>query len=330
MLIPYVPLDYLDRLVEFIHNLAPVNADVTIHLHSRYVTWLISHERTDDARKVSIAVVGKRLVSDGHNPRILCCKRETKSLQFLKRMTRSKSPTAEITCGNAMFDGNPKETWVKDIFDRLIKLYPEPVVELDFTTPFELLIASLLAAQNRDTTINKLTVELFKKYRSPADYIAAPTEELEEDIKLSGFFRQKTKAIKALSQKLVDDFGGAVPETMDELLTLPGIGRKTANVILGYAMSKPAGIVVDTHHLRVTPLLGLNAQKLADKMEKEMIAIVPEKDWLMWSTMITLHGRRVCVAKRPKCEICVLNDICPSSLIRPENQDLPRPSQGSQ
>lgn len=208
-----------------------------------------------------------------------------------------------------------KDKYVATIIKRLKKLYPEPVVELDFTTPFELLIASLLAAQNRDTTINKLTVDLFKKYRSPADYIAAPAEELEVDIKLSGFFRQKTKAIKALSQNLVDDFGGVVPETMDELLTLPGIGRKTANVILGYAMGNPAGIVVDTHHLRVTARLGLNAQKLADKMEKEMMEIVPKKEWLMWSTMITLHGRRVCVAKTPKCEICVLNDICPSSLV---------------
>lgn len=204
---------------------------------------------------------------------------------------------------------------VPQIIDRLRPLYPDPVVELDFTTPFELLIASLLAAQNRDTTINKITVDLFRKYKSPADYVAVATEELEQDIHLSGFFRQKTKAIKALSQKLVDDFGGNVPETMDELLTLPGIGRKTANVILGYSMAKPAGIVVDTHHLRLMPLLGLSKQKLADKMEKEMMEIVPETDWLLWSTQITLHGRRVCTAKKPKCSECVLSDICPSAVI---------------
>jgi len=200
----------------------------------------------------------------------------------------------------------------KEIIKRLKKLYPEPIVELDFTNPFELLIASLLAAQNRDTTINKLTVNLFRKYKTPADYIAAPTDELETDIKLSGFFRQKTKAIKALSQKLVDDFGGKVPETMEELLTLPGVGRKTANVILSFAVGRAEGIVVDTHHLRLMPLMGFSHQKLADKMEKEMMQIVPKKDWIMWSSSITLHGRRVCVARKPKCNECILNDICPS------------------
>ncbi len=198
----------------------------------------------------------------------------------------------------------------KEIIKRLKKLYPEPIVELDYTTPFELLIASLLAAQNRDTTINP---NLFRKYRTPADYVAVESEELEQDIKLSGFFRQKTKAIKALSQKLVDDFGGEVPRTMEELLSLPGIGRKTANVILGFAMEIPSGIVVDTHHLRLMPLMGLSTQKLADKMEREMLEKVPKKDWILWSSMITLHGRRVCVARKPKCEECVLNDICPSA-----------------
>ena len=202
---------------------------------------------------------------------------------------------------------------VAEITKRLKKLYPEPIVELDYTTPFELLIASLLAAQNRDTTINKITVDLFRKYRGPADYVAVDSAELEQDIHLSGFFRQKTKAIKALSQKLLDDFGSEVPTTMDELLTLPGIGRKTANVILGFAMGIPSGIVIDTHHLRLMSLMGLSFQKLADKMEKEMVEKVPKKNWILWSSMITLHGRRICVARKPKCEICVLNDICPSA-----------------
>ena len=200
-----------------------------------------------------------------------------------------------------------------EIAKRLKRLYPKPIVELDYTTPFELMVASVLAAQNRDTTINKITPNLFRKYRGPADYVAADPTELEQDIHLSGFFRQKTKAIKALSQKLVDDFRGEVPQTMDELLTLPGIGRKTANVILSFAMGKAEGIVVDTHHLRLMSRLGLSQQKLADKMEREMLEIVPKKDWIMWSSMITLHGRRICVAKKPKCWDCVLNDICPSA-----------------
>ena len=200
-----------------------------------------------------------------------------------------------------------------EISKRLKKLYPEPVVELDYTTPFELIIASLLAAQNRDTTINKITPNLFRKYQGPADYVAVDQAELEEDIHDSGFFRQKSKAIKALSQKLIDDFGGKVPETMDGLLTLPGIGRKTANVVLSFAMGKTEGIVVDTHHIRLSERLGLSDKKGADKIEKDLMEIVPEKGWIMWSSMITLHGRRVCVARKPKCETCVLNDICPSA-----------------
>ena len=207
---------------------------------------------------------------------------------------------------------DPKEQ-AAEIARRLKKLYPDPIVELDYTTPFELMIASLLAAQNRDTTINKITPNLFRKYRGPAEYVAADTAELEEDIRLSGFFRQKSKALKALSQKLLDAFDGKVPETMDELLTLPGIGRKTANVVLSFALAKAEGIVVDVHHLRVTPRLSLSSQKTADKMETEMLALVPKEDWIMWSSMITLHGRRVCRARNPKCSECVLNDICPSA-----------------
>ncbi|MDQ3221775.1 MAG: endonuclease III [Acidobacteriota bacterium] len=202
---------------------------------------------------------------------------------------------------------------VTEILKRLKRLYPEPIVELDYTTPFELMVASLMAAQNRDTVINRMTPAVFRKYRGPAEYVAVDPSELEQDIIKSGFFRQKTKAIRALSQKLLDDYGGKVPETMDELLTLPGIGRKTANVILSFAMGKAEGIVVDTHHLRVNARLGLSSQKLADKMEKEMVEIVPEKDWIIWSSSITLHGRRVCVAKKPKCSECVLGpDLCPS------------------
>lgn len=202
---------------------------------------------------------------------------------------------------------------VKEISRRLKKQYPEPIVELDFSDPFELLVASLLAAQNRDTTINKITPALFRKYRGPADYVAADQAELEQDIHLSGFFRQKSKAIKALSQKLVDDFDGEVPKTLDELVTLPGIGRKTANVVMSFAMGIAEGIVVDVHHLRVTSRLGLSNQKTADKMEREMMELVPKRDWIHWSSSITLHGRRVCVARKPKCPACTLNDICPSA-----------------
>jgi len=200
-----------------------------------------------------------------------------------------------------------------EIIKRLKKLYPKPIVELDYSTPFELLVASRLAAQNRDTTINKLTPAIFRKYRGPADYVNADLAELEMDIKDSGFFRQKSKALKDVSQMLLDNFGGQVPETMEELVSLPGIGRKTANVILSFAMGKAEGIVIDTHHIRVSERLGFTRQTLADKIEKEMIQIVPKKDWIMWSSSITLHGRRTCVARFPKCEVCVLTDLCPSA-----------------
>ncbi len=205
-----------------------------------------------------------------------------------------------------------KKRHAAEIGKRLKKLYPEVHVELDYGTPFELMIASILAAQNTDVNVNKMTPVLFRKYRSPADYLAVPVEELEKDIYASGFFRQKAKSIRAVSQKLIEDFGGNVPSTMEELLTLPGIGRKTANVVLGDALGIAAGIVVDTHNIRLSSLLGLSDQKTADKIERELMELVPQKDWIQFGQWITWHGRRVCNAKRPKCPECVLADICPS------------------
>jgi endonuclease-3 len=199
------------------------------------------------------------------------------------------------------------------IVAKLKEEYPEPIVELDFSTPFELLVASRLAAQSRDTTINKITPELFRKYRGPRDYVLADELELQDDIHLSGFFRQKSKALKEISQMLIDKHKGEVPETMDELLELPGVGRKTANVILSFAVGKPAGIVVDVHHIRLMGRLGFSKQTNADKIEREMVELVPKEDWVMWSSGITLHGRRVCTARKPKCSRCVINDQCPSA-----------------
>jgi endonuclease-3 len=187
------------------------------------------------------------------------------------------------------------------------------LVELEYSTPFELLVASRLAAQNRDENINKITPALFRKYRGPKDYIAVDETELQEDIKRSGFFRQKAKALKEISQMLIDKHGGKVPDSLDDLVALPGIGRKTANVILSFAMGKAEGIVVDVHHIRVTARLGFTKQTNADKIEKEMIEIVPKKGWIMWSSAITLHGRRICTARKPKCSACVVNDLCPSA-----------------
>lgn len=173
------------------------------------------------------------------------------------------------------------------------------------------MIASILAAQNTDVNVNKVTPVLFRKYDGPQAFAEADTAELEKDIYTCGFFRQKAKSIQAVSRMLIEEFGGELPTTMDEMLRLPGIGRKTANVVLGEAMGIAAGIVVDTHNLRLSRLLGISTQKTADKMERELLDLVPKKDWIKYGQLITWHGRRVCNAKKPKCNECVLADICP-------------------
>jgi endonuclease-3 len=208
-----------------------------------------------------------------------------------------------------------KKQQAAEISRRLKKLYPDAHVELDYSNAFELMIASILAAQNTDVNINRLTPMLFRKYGGPEDYLKAPAAELEQDIHKSGFFRQKTKAIQAVCKRLVEDFGGELPRTMEEMLSLPGIGRKTANVVLGNALGVVEGIVVDTHNIRLAGRLGLSEQKTADKIERDLMEIVPKKDWVMFSHWITWHGRRVCKAKSPRCAECVLNDVCPSSLV---------------
>ncbi len=206
-----------------------------------------------------------------------------------------------------------KKARVAEVSKRLRKLYPDAHVELDYSTPFELLVASILAAQNRDTNINKITPALFQKYKGPQDYLNVEPEELEQDIHKSGFFRQKTKSIRGVSRHLIDNFGGKMPESMEEMLTLPGVGRKTANVVLGYGFGIASGIVVDVHNLRVNPRLGISEKKDADKMERELLELVPKKDWIDYGQWITWLGRRICHARNPVCENCVLNDICPSA-----------------
>jgi endonuclease-3 len=205
-----------------------------------------------------------------------------------------------------------KTAFVAEISKRLRKLYPNARAELDHSNAFELLVGSILAAQNTDANVNKVTPVLFRKYRGPADYAAADPAELEKDIYSCGFFRQKARTLIALSQKLVDDFGSELPKTMDEMLSLPGVGRKTANVVLGEAMGIASGIVVDTHNIRLSGLLGLSAEKTAEKIERELMQVVPKKHWIRFGQWITWHGRRVCIARRPKCGECVLADICPS------------------
>lgn len=201
---------------------------------------------------------------------------------------------------------------------RLKKEYPDAECALHFRTPFELLIATILSAQCTDERVNVVTRELFQKYRSPSDYLAVEAEELERDIHSTGFFRNKTKNIRGACRLLVERYGGEVPRSMEELLELPGVARKTANVVLGTAYGITSGVVVDTHVLRLSGRLGLTEQTDPEKVERDLMALVPKKDWVMFSHRLVWHGRRVCVARKPRCEECVLNDVCPSAFIAGE------------
>lgn len=207
------------------------------------------------------------------------------------------------------------------ILATLMDTYEGGHIELDHTSPFELLIATVLSAQSTDKKINQITTTLFVKYQTPEDYLSVPEEELQDDIRASGFFRQKTKAIRGICQALIDDFDGEVPLTMAELITLPGVARKTANVVLAGAapeahLADPdTGIAVDTHVTRLAKRFGFTRHDDAVKIEKDLMRLFDPADYGPASLVIILHGRRVCDALRPRCGACVVEELCPSSLI---------------
>lgn len=203
----------------------------------------------------------------------------------------------------------------REIYDRLIAHYPDAHCALDFESPFQLLIATILSAQCTDKRVNMVTPALFKRYRTPAALAAAKPEELEEMIKSTGFFRNKTKSLLGMSAAIAERHAGKVPDTMDELVKLPGVGRKTANVILGNAYDKNDGVVVDTHVGRVSKRLGLTRHTDPVKVEHDLMMLFPRDRWTMLSHLLIEHGRRICEARRPKCESCFLSDICPSSTV---------------
>ena len=209
-----------------------------------------------------------------------------------------------------MIPGKTKRT--AEIIKRLKKAYPDAHCALNHTNAFELLIATILSAQCTDERVNIVTATLFRKYLGPQDYVDATTEELENDIRSTGFFRNKTKSIKAASARLLEVYGGEVPKRMDELLTLGGVARKTANVVLGNAFGIASGVVVDTHVSRLSQRLGLTKQQTAEKIEKDLTELVPKKHWIMFPHWMIFHGRRICIARKPRCTQCVLADICPS------------------
>jgi endonuclease-3 len=204
-----------------------------------------------------------------------------------------------------------REQQAKDVIRLLKKEYPDAHCALNHTSAFELLIATILSAQCTDERVNIVTADLFRKYRKPQDFVDVAQEELEEDIRSTGFFRNKAKNIKAAAQRIVEEYGGKVPDNMEDLLTLGGVARKTANVVLGNAFGIASGVVVDTHVKRLSNRLGLTTQKDPVKIEKDLEKLVPKKDWVMFSHWLIYHGRRVCNARKPDCENCVLEKICP-------------------
>ena len=206
-----------------------------------------------------------------------------------------------------------KQERVNEILVKLKRMYPKAKCTLDFTNPFELLIATMLSAQSTDVRVNIVTKSLFRKYPSPQAFAGARQAEMERDVRQTGFFRNKAKAIIAASKMIVEKHGGEVPQTMEELTALPGVGRKTANVVLGNAFNTPVGIVVDTHVTRVSGRLGLTKHTDAVKIEQDLIKLVPQKEWTIFSHRLIFHGRQICIARKPRCRDCDLNEVCPSA-----------------
>jgi endonuclease-3 len=196
---------------------------------------------------------------------------------------------------------------------RLKSEYPDSTTALDWKNPLELLVATILSAQTTDVRVNAVTPTLFAKYPTAADYAGADPAGLEEDIRPTGFFRNKAKSLRGMARVLVEDHGGEVPRTMDELVALPGVGRKTANVVLGNAFGRDEGVVVDTHVRRLSNRLGFTDQNDPEKIEKDLMQTVPKRDWTFFSHLLILHGRSVCKARKPTCGNCVVNDFCPSA-----------------
>lgn len=202
-----------------------------------------------------------------------------------------------------------------EVISRLEREYPDARTELDWTNPLELLVATILSAQTTDVRVNEVTKTLFAEYRSAEDYAAADPARLEEDIRPTGFFRNKARALQGMARALLERHGGEVPRTMSELVALPGVGRKTANVVLGNAFGVNEGVVVDTHVRRVSNRLGLTREDDPEKIERDLLPLVPEEKRALFSHLLIFHGRRVCKARKPDCPRCVLNDVCPSAFF---------------
>lgn len=210
---------------------------------------------------------------------------------------------------------SPIEARAPEIVKTLSKAYPDAEVALRFSNPLEMLVATILSAQCTDEKVNEVTATLFRKYRKPEDYLKVPEDELRADIKPTGFYNQKAASVRAACQRIVEVYGGKVPDTMEELITLRGVARKTANIVLGNAYGKIEGVAVDTHVKRLANRLGFSAESDPDKIEQDLMRLVPRKRWFDFTYVLIDHGRAVCVARKPRCEECPVSRLCPSSLV---------------
>jgi endonuclease-3 len=208
----------------------------------------------------------------------------------------------------------PKRERIRPVIERLAAEHADAAIALRFRNPLELLVSVMLSAQTTDVNVNKVTPKLFEKYRRPEDYLAVPQEELERDIYATGFYRQKAKSLRGTMRMLLEDFDGEVPRRLEELIRLPGVARKTANVVSS-ELGEPQGVVVDTHVRRLSQRLGFTLQEDPVKIERDLVRLVPRVDWGRFPHLMIWHGRRVCDARRPRCEDCVVSDLCPSSRV---------------
>jgi endonuclease III len=243
-----------------------------------------------------------------------------------KRSVRAQTPRRR---GKAKGTGKPREAGrtsaraglpraaerIGPIIERLRATYPEAGCSLQHADPLELLVATILSAQCTDARVNQVTATLFRKYRTADDYATADPAVFEDEIRSTGFFRNKTKSILGMAATLVERHGGRVPDSMEQLVALPGVGRKTANVVLGNAFGKDEGVVVDTHVARIGHLLGLTSESDPERIERDLVALVPKDTWTLFPHLLIHHGRSVCVARRPKCGACALADLCPSAAV---------------
>jgi endonuclease-3 len=208
----------------------------------------------------------------------------------------------------------PKRLRIRPIIERLAREHPDATIALRFRNDLELLVSVMLSAQTTDVTVNRVTETLFRKYKTPEDYLAVPIEELERDLRPTGTFRQKARNLRGAMAMLLEEYGGEVPLRIEDLVRLPGVGRKTANVVAA-ERGATQGIVVDTHVRRLSQRLGFTRQEDPVKIERDLRRLVPREDWARFPHLLIWHGRRVCLARRPRCERCVVNDLCPSSRV---------------